>query len=120
LRFFDTEEESYFIFERDRGEMPVERHSRKDQTFFAKKMLIYYEVNREGEHVRELGISNFRVATVTTTWDRVEHMIEAQREITNGRGSNMFLFIDDALLTETNPLDAVWKTGKGQQIRLTD
>lgn len=120
LRFFDTEEESYFMFERDRGEMPVERRSRKDQTYFAKKMMIYYEANRAGEHVRELGIPNFRVATVTTTQDRVEQMIEAQREITSGRGTNMFVFITEPSLAQSNPLDAAWTTGKGERIRLTD
>jgi hypothetical protein len=120
LRFFETEEESYFLFERDRGEMPVHRRKSKDQTYYAKKMLIYYEANRVGEHVRELGITNFRMATVTTTPQRVEQMIEAQLEITNGRGSNMFLFIDDAALAASNPLDAVWTTGKREQIRLID
>ena len=120
LRFFASEDESYFMFERDRGEMPVERHSRKDQTYFAKKMLIYYEANRAGEHLREFGIPNFRVATVTTTQERVEAMIAAQREITGGRGSNMFLFIDDVSLAETNPLEALWLTGKGERIRLVD
>lgn len=120
LRFINTEEESYFMFERDRGEMPVERHSRKDQTYFAKKMLIYYEANRAGEHQREYGIPNFRVATVTTTPERVEQMIEALKEITGGRGSNMFLFIDDHSLAETDPLDALWLTGKGERIRLVD
>lgn len=120
LRFFASEDESYFMFERDRGEMPVERHSRKDQTYFAKKMLIYYEANRAGEHLREFGIPNFRVAAVTTTQERVEAMIAAQREITGGRGSNMFLFIDDVSLAETNPLEALWLTGKGERIRLVD
>lgn len=120
LRFLATEEESYFMFERDRGEMPVQRRSRKDQTYFAKKMLIYYEANRVGEHVRGFGIPNFRVATVTTRPERVEQMIEAQKEITGGRGSNMFLFIDDASLTQSNPLDALWTTGKGERIRLID
>ncbi len=120
LRFLATEEESYFMFERDRGEMPVERHSRKDQTYFAKKMLIYYEANRAGEHQREYGIPNFRVATVTTTPERVEQMIDVGKEITGGRGSNMFLFIDDASLGQSNPLDAVWLTGKGERVRLID
>jgi hypothetical protein len=119
LRFFEAEEETYFALEIDRGEMPVERHSRKDQTYFAKKMSIYLEANRVGEHVRELGIPNFRVATVTTTPERVKQMIEAQREITNARGSNIFLFIDDASLAESNPLDAVWTTGKGERLQLT-
>ena len=120
LRFLETEEESYFLFERDRGEMPVHRRKSKDQTFYAKKMLIYYEANRVGEHVRELGIPNFRMATVTTTPQRVEQMIEAQLEITNGRGSNMFLFCDDASLAASNPLDVLWTTGKREQIRLVD
>ena len=57
---------------------------------------------------------------VTTTPQRVSQMIEAQLEITNGRGSNMFLFIDDAALVASNPLDAVWTTGKREQIRLID
>jgi hypothetical protein len=83
-------------------------------------MLTYYEANRVGEHSEELGIPNFRVATVTTTPARVEQMIEAQKEFTNGRGSNIFLFIDDASLVAGNPLDAVWLTGKGDRIRLTD
>jgi hypothetical protein len=67
-----------------------------------------------------LGIPNFRMATVTTTPQRVEQMIEAQMEITSGRGSNMFLFIDEANLQASNLLDAVWLTGKGERIRLTD
>jgi hypothetical protein len=83
-------------------------------------MLIYYEANRVGEHVRGLGIPNFRTATVTTTPQRVEQMIEAQMEITSGRGSNMFLLIDEANLQASNLLDAVWLTGKGERIRLTD
>lgn len=120
LRFIASEEETYFMFERDRGEMPIERYSRKDQTYFAKKMLIYYEANRAGEHQRELGIPNFRVATVTTTPERVEQMIEAQREMTAGRGSNMFLFIDDVSLAASNPLDVRWTTGKGERIQLTE
>ncbi len=120
LRFLATEEESYFALERDRGEMPVERYSRKDQTYFAKKMVIYYEANRAGEHLREFGIPNFRVATVTTTARRVEQMIEALKEMTGGRGSNMFLFIDDASLAQNNPLEALWTTGKGERIRLLD
>jgi hypothetical protein len=108
------------MFERDRGEMPIRRRKSKDQTYYVKKMLTYHEANRIGEHTAELGIPNFRVATVTTTPERVEQMIEAQKELTNGRGSNMFLFIDDANLLRSNPLDAVWTTGKGISVRITD
>jgi hypothetical protein len=120
LRSAGAIEASYFMFERDRGEMPIQRRRSKDQTYYAKKMLIYYEANRVGEYIQELGISNFRVATVTTSPKRVNQMIEAQKEMTNGRGSNMFLFIDDASLLASNPLDALWTTGKGDRVRLAN
>jgi Replication-relaxation len=120
LRVTATKQESYFMFERDRGEMPVERYRSKDQTYFAKKMLIYYEANREGEHTRDLDIPNFRVATVTTTVQRMEQMIEAQKEFTNGRGSNLFLFTDEESLGASGPLDLQWVTGKGEKVRITD
>jgi hypothetical protein len=120
LRPTESERVRYFMFERDRGEMPVHRRKSKDQTYFAKKMLTYYEANRVGEHVRELGLQNFRVLTVTTTTERVEQMIEAQKEMTDGRGSNMFLFIDDETLLRSNPMDATWTTGKGRQVRIAD
>jgi hypothetical protein len=119
LRSVETEEESYFMLERDRGEMPVHRRKSKDQTYYAKKMLIYYEAFKAGGHRRELGIENFRVATVTTTPERVAQMIEAQKELTNGRGSNMFLFVDETSLAASNPLDVLWMTGKGVRVRLT-
>jgi hypothetical protein len=83
-------------------------------------MLIYYEAFKAGEHVRELGIQNFRVATVTKTPERVAQMIEAQKDMTNGRGSNMFLFTDEATLVASNPLDVLWTTGKGILARITD
>jgi hypothetical protein len=120
LRFRKTEEESYFMFECDRGEMPVERYSSKQQTYFAKKMQIYLAANREGIHTRELGIPNFRVLTQTTTARRVDEMIAALERITEGRGSNMFLFVDQPHLAAGNPLEVSWMTGKRDRVRLTD
>ena len=120
LRSIEKSEERYFMFELDRGEMPVMRHKSKEQTYFAKKMMIYHEANRVGQHVRELGIPNFRVATVTTSPERTDQMIKALREVTNGHGSNMFLFCHQALLAASNPLDVAWITGKGRHVRLTD
>ena len=120
LRFPGTGKASYFMLERDRGEMPVHRRKSKDQTYYAKKMLAYHEANRVGEHVQELGLRSFRVLTVTTSPARIEQMIEAQKEMTDGRGSNLFLFTDDRTLVEGNPLDALWTTGKGRRVRITD
>jgi hypothetical protein len=47
-------------------------------------------------------------------------MVEAQKELTSGRGSNMFLFVDELTLAASNPLDVYWATGKGERARLID
>src|SRR3954447_9806541 len=121
LRFLDTEEESYFAFECDRGFMPVRRFSKtRRQTYYVLKMMVYHAANRQGIHTRDLGLPSFRVATLTTTPSRVAEMIDAVHEMTGGKGSNMFLFIDQETLARSNPLDVGWLTGKGEKIRLTD
>ena len=117
---FNNEEESYFMLEIDRGEMPVERYKNAQRTYFAKKMLTYYEANRQQRHVHDLGLRNFRVLTVTTTKERVERMLAALDGITEGRGSNMFLFADQGMLMASNPLDLQWVSGKREAVRLTD
>jgi hypothetical protein len=117
---FDDEEESYFMLEIDRGEMPVERYKNAQRTYFAKKMMTYYEANRQRRHVHDLGLKNFRVLTVTTTKERVERMLAALNGITDGRGSNMFLFTDQSSITSSNPLDLQWMSGKREAVRLTD
>ena len=119
LRFSD-ESESYFMVEIDRGEMPVERFRNQYRTYFAKKIVTYLEANRQERHVYDLGIENFRVLTVTTDGPRVEKMQSALRTVTDGRGSNMFLFIDYATLAQSNPLDALWISGKGEFIRIAE
>lgn len=117
---FNDEEESYFMLEIDRGEMPVERYRNTQRTYFAKKMLTYYEANRQKAHVHALGIPNFRVLTLTTDQKRMERMIEALDPITDGRGSNMLLFSTLGNLADKSPLELDWMNGNRQSVRLTD
>jgi hypothetical protein len=117
---FDDEEESYFMLEIDRGEMPVERYANAQRTYFAKKMLTYYEANRQRRHVHDLGIENFRVLTVTTGMERIERMLSALDGITDGRGSNIFLFTHRSALTSSNLLDLEWVSGKRESVRFID
>jgi hypothetical protein len=63
---------------------------------------------------------NFRVATATTTPERVVKMLVALRTITDGRGSNMFLFTDETKLAAADPLAVEWVSGKGEVVRMTD
>ena len=120
LHFFKEEQESYFMYEKDRGEMPIERRKNLRGTYIAKKLLTYYEASRQRQHVHELGIPNFRVLVETTTSERVEQMLDALREITDGKGSNIFLFIDEQMLAVSDPLEVRWISGKGDHIRLVD
>jgi hypothetical protein len=119
LRFVAEQEESYFFLERDRG-MTIERYKDVSQTYVGKKFLTYLQANREQRHVKDLGIENFRVTTVTTTPERVEKMIDVVEAITGGTGSNIFLFTDEESLAASNPLDLEWVSGKGARVRLTD
>ena len=119
LRFND-EAESYFMLEVDRGEMPIERYKNMQRTYFAKKMLTYYEASRQQRHVHDLGIVNFRVLTVTTDRSRIEKMLEALDTITSSKGSNIFLFTDQAALAASNPLEVAWVSGKGGCVRITE
>jgi len=117
LRMKD-EKDNYFMLEIDRGEMPVERYRNMHRTYFSKKMLTYYEANRQKRHVHDLGIENFRVLTVTTDRSRIDRMLTALDTITDGRGSNIFLFVDQATLAESNPLDVEWTSGKREYVQL--
>jgi hypothetical protein len=120
LHFVQEEHESYFMYEKDRGEMPVERYKNQFGTCIAKKLLTYYEASRQRRHVDVLGIPNFRVLIETTTRERVEQMIDALQIITEGKGSNIFLFIDEATLAASTPIDVKWVSGKRERVGLTD
>jgi hypothetical protein len=50
----------------------------------------------------------------------VEKMLDALKGITDGRGSNMFLFTDESKLAADHPLEVKWVSGKGELVRLTD
>lgn len=119
LRIND-ERECFFMVEIDRGEMPIERYRNTQRTYFSKKMLTYYEANRQQRHVHDLGIENFRVLTVTTDQRRVENMLSSLNAITDGKGSNMFLFVDQATLAGSNPFAVRWMSGKGHHVQIAD
>jgi hypothetical protein len=119
LRFND-DEESYFLLEIDRGEMPVERYNNLYRTHFSKKLLTYYEASRQQRYIHDLGVNNVRIATVTTTPERVAQMLDSLKQITDGRGSSMFLFTDELTLAASNPLDVEWVSGRGELVRITD
>jgi hypothetical protein len=57
---------------------------------------------------------------VTTATARAEQMLNVFNAITNAKGSNDFLFADQAALVASNPLDLAWMTWKGVTTRTDD
>jgi len=108
---------AYFYLEADRGTMPVRREGLA-QTSFVRKLMAYQETWRQGPHKAHLGIPNFRVLTVTTSRERVEHLVEACRSL-GGGGSRLFLFADRERLTRENILSHQWLNGRGKVVQLT-
>lgn len=110
---------AYFLLELDRGSMPVVR-SRFDRTSIMRKLTVYWEAWRANRHVAHFGIKQIRVLTVTDSRKRMETMLDAVNELTGGKGTNFFLFADMAAFAENSPLEALWISGKGEPVRLTD
>ena len=115
---FPDDTAAYFLLEIDRGSMPVVR-SRFDQTSFKRKLKIYWEAWKAERHVAHFGVKQIRVLTVTESRVRLDHMIDAINEITDGKGSNFFLFAEKSRFNKTSPLDAQWTSGKGELVGLT-
>jgi len=127
---FDDGTASHFLVEIDRGQMPVRRNGasaeeivegkRLMRTYYKHKLATYYHGWRQRRHVEQFGIEQLRVLTITTSVRRVETMINALGDVTAGKGSELFLFVDDETLRSANPLDAIWTSGKGNAVRLTN
>jgi DNA-binding Lrp family transcriptional regulator len=118
LRFAGAPEHqrnAYFFLEADRGTMPVSR-KRLDQTSFRRKLLGYRETWRQGLHRMHLGIPNFRVLTVTTSEERMRHLVAACRSL--GSGRRLFLFADQQAPGRSDVLSHRWVDGRSEKIRL--
>ena len=112
----ESRRRAYFFLEADRGTMPVVRKGLA-QTSILRKLICYQETWRQGIQRSYLGISNFRVLTVTTSRERVEHLVEACRSL-GGGGSRLFLFMDQERLSRGDILRQEWVNGEGQGVRL--
>jgi hypothetical protein len=87
---------------------------------FFKRLLAYHETGQQGLHTRQYNIKNFHVLTVTSSPERVEHLIEANKKIGGGRGSKLCLFTHEKAVETCNDLLTLeWRNGLGEtSIRL--
>ena len=101
----------YYFLEADRGTMPVIREKLAQSSFY-RKLLAYEATWINKVHQRHLGISRFRVLTVTTSAARVKSLFDACSRLQRGHG--LFLFADKSVL-EKDLLAAVWQCGKASE-----
>jgi len=117
----ENQQPAYFFFEADRGTMPVVRRS-FDQTSYFRKLVAYHETWRQLLHTRYFRFPNFRVITLTSSRERLAHLLEVNKQFNDGAGSGLFLFAEQAALqTHGNPLTLPLKSGRGEAVtRLAD
>lgn len=108
----------WYFLEADRGTMPVVR-SRPEQTSIHRKLVTYAETWSQNLHRRELGISRFRVLTVTSSIHRVSNIAEEAKRMNRARG--LFLFTDAAsFISCGDALAHKWRTLGGTATLIAD
>lgn len=105
----ETSEYNYPCFlEADRGTMTQER--------FVSKLRMYWQHNREERFKPSLGITHFRVLTITPNDVRSDNLCRAAKDADDRKqGSGMYLFISETAYGTATPdgiLRAVWKCPK--------
>lgn len=139
---------TWFFLETDTGtETVVPESQTLKRSSFLQKAARYYATWQQKLHTERFGFKNFRVLTVTTTPTllqprvkkelrregqvdaktrskmerRIGLLLEAQKLVTEGRGSGLFLFTDlPSLLVADDVLSMPWMSGAGKAVRLID
>jgi hypothetical protein len=91
----------HILLEVDRATMPVVRSTLK-QTSVYRKLIGYQQVWRQRLHA-QFGMPRIRVLTVTTTAERVTHLLDAARKLREST-PGLFLFTHKSNLTANNDL----------------
>ena len=113
LHFKKDNRRSYFFVEADRATMPITR-SDLSQSSYRRRLLAYLSAHKARQHTERFGFHNLRILTITTSAERVSSMIATVNDITDGKGSGMFLFTDvKSLAAHGDPLTLPWITTSG-------
>ena len=108
---FADETAAYFVLEVDRGTIPLIRTDVPGTPAWRKsisyKLATYWEGWKAQQHLKQFGVKQVRVAMVTSSPERMENMREIVHDLTEGSGSNFFLFTDRDTLPASNPIEDV-------------
>lgn len=81
----------FFVLEVDRGTMPVFRKS-LDKSSYHKKLLAYRQVVSTEVFKEHFDVPNLFVLNVTTSRERMSHIMDELKKMTEGKGNSVFLF----------------------------
>jgi Replication-relaxation len=110
----------YFFLEADRGTMPVKRKD-IERSSFHRKLQAYHGSWLQMVPQQLFGFQRYRVMTVTSSAERLAHLVEANQQFNLGRGSGLFLFADHATLRQHDDLLTLpFRTGRGSSSRLIE
>ena len=94
------QDRAWFFLEVDRATMPVTR-GRLAKSSFYRKLLAYEATWTQNLHRTRFGWPRFRVLTVTTNAERVQHLLDARPRLECGRGLFCSLISGHSRITPT-------------------
>ncbi len=119
-----THKEAFFLGEADYKTMPITRMSSFKKTSYYKKMNGYYLGWKFGAYGDNWGFKPKAILTVTTSQERVDNMVEAQKKLdTRGKGLKFFLFANKNDIDIKKPdkvFKKIWTDGTGKKVSLID
>jgi hypothetical protein len=108
----DNCERVFYFVEADQATMPVSRRS-LNQSSIWRKLLAYEATWSQKIHETRFSTKRFRVLFVTTSQERVDHLMAACSKLPRGHG--LFLFTTtEALREKSNVLTLPWRTGSNK------
>ena len=106
-----------FALELDRATAPIRSTVLLARSSFRRKLIGYLHAWEAHEHTATWGFQSFRVLTITTSEVRLENMLAALRDVTDGGAPGLFLFATAERFASEGPFDG-WVNGEGQPTSL--
>jgi DNA-binding Lrp family transcriptional regulator len=105
-------ERVFYFVEADRATMPVFRRS-LNQSSIWRKLLAYEATWSQKIHESRFGTKRFRVLFVTTSQERMDHLVAACSKLPRGHGLFLFTTVE-SMCGKSNVLTLPWRTGSNK------
>jgi len=112
----DNSERVFYFVEADQATMPIVRRSLNLSSIW-RKLLAYEATWSQKIHESRFGAKRFRVLIVTTSQERVDHLVAACSKMPRGHGLFLFTTVDEVRDT-SNVLTLPWHTGSNKSERV--